>query len=92
MELTEDDAERSGSVTPGGFAILPSPGLAAISDGPVLVMMSGDGEEVWGGFDGGTGNGALAIREMGERLEKGDGLALDRGESGLWDIGDSLRM
>lgn len=82
MELTEDDAERSGSAMPGGFEILPSPGLEAISDGPVLFMISGDGEEV-GGFDGGAGNGALAIREMGERLEKGDGLALDRGERGL---------
>lgn len=53
-------------------------------------MMSGEGEEVWGGFDGGAGNGALAIREMGERLEKGDGFAVDRGERGLWEIGDSL--
>jgi hypothetical protein len=56
----------------------------------MLVMMSGEGEEVWGGFDGGAGNGALAIREMGERLEKGDGFAVDRGERGLWEIGDSL--
>ena len=37
------------------------------------------------GFEGGAGNGALASREMGERFWAGEGLALDRGESGLCD-------
>lgn len=32
---------------------------------------------------------ALAIRETGERFWDGEALALDLGESGLWETGDS---
>ena len=32
---------------------------------------------------------ALAIRETGERFWEGEALALDLGESGLWETGDS---
>lgn len=41
IELTEEDAERSGSVTPGGFDELLSPGMLAISEVSVFGI-SGD--------------------------------------------------
>lgn len=82
-ELTDDDAERSGSDAPGSLAILPSPCLPVMSTWSALIL-SGDWDmRWWAAFEGGAGNGALVIRDIGERFWEGDGLALDRGESGL---------
>lgn len=74
--------ERSGSVTPGGFEELLSPVLTVELSASEFVI-SGDADIGWLGFEGGTGNGALAIRETGERFCAGDVLALALGESGL---------
>lgn len=54
-----------------------------------MLVISGEAEIGWVGFEGGTGNGALAIRETGERFCAGDALALALGESGLWEDGES---
>lgn len=81
-ELTDDDAERSGSDAPGGLAIFPSPCLAGISSWSALII-SGDWDIRWAEFEGGAGNGALAIRDIGDRFWEGDEFAVDRGESGL---------
>jgi len=88
IELTDEEAERSGSAVPGDLEILPSLGLGMLPDS--MTIISGDGEKLGTGFEGGAGNGALAIREMGDRFWDGEGLALDRGDSGLCD-GESCR-
>lgn len=83
-ELTEDDADRSASDDPGGLEMLPVPGLGV---GSADSIMSGDWES-GGGFED-EGNGAFAIRETGERLLEGEGLALEGADTGLCDEGDS---
>lgn len=87
-ELTEDDAERSGSFTLEGLGVLLSPG-AAVTSVPSAMVVSGDTDVGWVGFEGGIGNGALAIRETGDRFCAGEALALVLGESGLLDEGES---
>lgn len=82
IELTDDDAERSGSATPGGLGEFLSPGLLAMSAVPVFDMFE-DWATGWAELEGGTGNGAFTIREIGDRFWEGDALALDLGESGL---------
>lgn len=74
--------ERSGSVMPGGLEELLSPVFTAEFSASEFVV-SGDADMGWVGFKGGTGNGALPIREAGERFCAGDALALALGESGL---------
>lgn len=88
-ELTEEDAERSGSGAPVGLETFVSPAPATMPVGPTPAM-SGDWDVGWEAFGGGAGKGALAIREMGERFWAGEGLALDLGESGLWETGESF--
>lgn len=87
-ELTEEDAERSGSLTREGLGVVLSPGPAVTSDPSVLVV-SGETDVEWAGFEGGTGKGALAIRDIGDRFCAGDALALVLGERGLWEEGES---
>lgn len=81
-ELTGDGAERSESDAPGGLAIFRSPCLTDISNWSALII-SGDWDMGWPEFEGGAGNGALAIRDIGDRFWAGEELAVDRGESGL---------
>jgi hypothetical protein len=88
IELTEDVAERSGSAAPGGLGELLLLGLLAISATSALVI-SGNWATGWAELEGGTGNGAFTMREMGDRFWEGDALTLDLGESGLWEEGDS---
>lgn len=88
-ELTDDeDTERSGSDAPGGLAMFPPPCLASISTWSGLVI-SGDWDIRRAELEGGVGNGALAIRDVGDRVWEADGLALDFGDSGLPETGDS---
>lgn len=86
-ELTEDDAERSGSFTLEGLGVLPSPG-AAVMPVPSMLVVCGDTDAGWVGFNGGIGNGALAIRGTGDRFSAGDAFALVLGDSGLLDEGE----
>jgi hypothetical protein len=90
-ELTEDVAERSGSAAPGGLGELLLLGLLAISaiSATSALVISGNWATGWAELEGGTGNGAFTIREMGDRFWEGGALALDLGESGLWEEGDS---
>jgi hypothetical protein len=67
-ELTDDDAERSGSDIAGGLAIFASPCLPVMSTWSAL-MLSGDRDmSWWAAFEGGAGKGALAIRDIGDRF------------------------
>lgn len=86
-ELTEDDAERSGSFTLEGLGVLPSPDAAVMSV-PSMLVVSGDADAGLVGFNGGIGNGASVIRETGDRFSARDALALVLGDSGLLDEGE----
>ena len=85
-ELTDEVADRSGSDDPGCLETLPVPGLGV---GSADSIISGDCDSGGGFEEGGAGNGAFAMREMGDRPWEGDGLALEGGDTGLWDEGDS---
>lgn len=77
--------ERSTSRTPGWLEALPVLCCVFVSAADELAM-SGDIEA---DVEGGAGNVALAMREIGERFCAGDALALVRDESGLWEEGES---
>jgi hypothetical protein len=88
MELTEEDAERSGSGALGGFGTLfsSSDPLFWSGSGPAII---GDCDELWP-EDGGAGNVALATRAIGDRFWEGEGLE-DPGDKGLCEEEPSMR-
>lgn len=85
IELTEEEADRSGSGARDGFGILLSPGRPLTFPDSVPTI-SGDCDRLWPVLKGGAGYGALATRVIGDRFWEEEGL--DFGDRGLWDAVD----